>query len=95
MAGMPNKCVPLRTDAGNFVEYASKMYNSSSDDARFNPDVSNGFHALAIDEVRSDFATSLWDETAIEDVQTVEQVWFAGLFTPTSVAGTTSAAYRM
>ena len=116
LAGMLHRCGLLRTDAGNFVEYASKMYNSSSDDAiaqefravfgmpcpvhfigvwdtvdslimnagkRFhdatlNPEVSHGFHALAIDEVRRDFPPSLWDETAVEDDQTVEQAWFVG-----------------
>ena len=48
-------------------------------DATLNPEVSNGFHALAIDEVRRDFPPSLWDETALAPGQTVEQVWFAGV----------------
>ena len=48
-------------------------------DATLNPEVSNGFHALAIDERRRDFSPSLWDETAVASHQTVEQVWFAGV----------------
>lgn len=117
LAGMLHKCGLLRADAGNFVEYAGKMYNSSDRDAvardfrtvfgtpcpihfvgvwdtvdslvmnagkRFhdaslNEEVSNGFHALAIDEVRRDFPPSLWDATAVTGGQTMEQVWFAGV----------------
>ena len=47
-------------------------------DASLNPEVANGYHALAIDEVRRDFAPCLWDGRAI-DGQTIEQVWFAGV----------------
>ena len=117
LAGMLHKCGLLRADAGNFVEYAGKMYNAPAGDAvarefravfgrpcpvhfigvwdtvaslvlnagkRFhdatlNPEVSHGFHALAIDEARRDFPPSLWDETAAHGEQTVEQVWFAGV----------------
>lgn len=47
-------------------------------DAQLNPDVKYGFHALAIDEKRSQFQPSLWDERNIQPPQTIEQVWFAG-----------------
>ncbi|MDE0273055.1 MAG: DUF2235 domain-containing protein [Gammaproteobacteria bacterium] len=47
-------------------------------DASLNPEVANGYHALAIDEVRRDFPPCLWDEPAA-DGQTIEQVWFAGV----------------
>ena len=47
-------------------------------DASLNPEVSNGYHALAIDEVRRDFAPCLWKEAPAEG-QTIEQVWFAGV----------------
>ena len=43
-----------------------------------NVEVANGYHALAIDEVRRDFPPCLWDEPAA-DGQTIEQVWFAGV----------------
>ena len=116
LAGMLHKCGLLRADAGNLVEYASKLYNSTDvdavaaefravfarpcpvhfigvwdtveslvmnagkrfHDASLNPEVANGFHALAIDEVRRDFPPCLWEETAAEG-QTIEQVWFAGV----------------
>lgn len=47
-------------------------------DATLNPEVSNGFHALAIDEMRRDFAPCLWDGIPANN-QTIEQVWFAGV----------------
>jgi glutathione S-transferase len=37
------------------------------------PSVENGFHAVAIDEERTDFVPTLWDDRA-----GVEQVWFGG-----------------
>ena len=47
-------------------------------DATLNPEVAHGYHALAIDEKRRDFAPSPWDEADVGPGQTVEQVWFAG-----------------
>lgn len=46
-----------------------------------NPEVSNGFHAVSIDEKRKDFPPSLWldDPAHLTANQTVEQVWFAGV----------------
>ena len=117
LAGMLHRCGLLRADAGNFVEYAGKMYNATGreavarefravfgrpcpvrfigvwdtvaslvlnagrrfHDAALNPEVSYGYHALAIDEVRRDFPPSLWDEAPEPGGQTVEQVWFAGV----------------
>ncbi len=46
--------------------------------AELNPDVTYGYHAMAIDEERRKFPVSLWDESAKADHQTIEQVWFAG-----------------
>ncbi len=48
-------------------------------DARLNPEVIYGFHALAIDEKRRDFPPSLWNESNVQSRQTIEQVWFAGV----------------
>lgn len=48
-------------------------------DARLNPEVKFGYHALAIDEKRRDFPPYLWDESNILQGQTIEQVWFAGV----------------
>lgn len=42
-------------------------------DTDLSPKVKNGFHALAIDEHRTDFAPTLWTPR-----QGIEQVWFAG-----------------
>lgn len=47
--------------------------------ARLNPEVKFGYHAISIDEKRSDFPPYPWDETKIAPGQTIEQVWFAGV----------------
>ena len=47
-------------------------------DATLNPDVAFGYHAMAIDEKRRDFAPFPWGEANAADGQTIEQVWFAG-----------------
>ena len=46
--------------------------------ATLNPRIAHGYHALAIDERRSNFKPTLWDEPAAQN-QTIEQVWFAGV----------------
>lgn len=43
-------------------------------DAKLNPEVAYGYHAVALDEVRDKFPPSLWDQR-----DKVEQVWFAGV----------------
>ena len=43
-----------------------------------NPDVANGYQALAIDERRHHFRVSRWEECSIPECQTIEQVWFLG-----------------
>ncbi len=48
-------------------------------DHTLNPEVKFGYHALAIDEKRRDFAPCLWDESEVTEGQTIEQVWFAGV----------------
>ena len=116
LAGMLYTCGLLGGNAGNLVEYASKVYNTPDNndvargflaafarpcpvhfigvwdtveslamnagkrfhDTRLNPEVRYGYHALAIDEKRRDFAPCLWDESNVAAGQTIEQVWFAG-----------------
>jgi uncharacterized protein (DUF2235 family) len=46
-------------------------------DTNLHPDVKNAYHALSIDERRSEFPATLWTSQA--PGQTVEQVWFAGV----------------
>ncbi|MGI9251868.1 MAG: DUF2235 domain-containing protein [Pseudohongiellaceae bacterium] len=48
-------------------------------DTRLNKEVSNAYHAIALDEVRKDFPPCLWDEDNISKGQIMEQVWFAGV----------------
>lgn len=47
-------------------------------DARLNPEVTHGYHAMAIDEQRRRFRVLPWDETLKTDHQRIEQVWFPG-----------------
>ncbi len=43
-------------------------------DAKLNPEVRHGYHAVALDEIRKKFPPSLWNKR-----NNVEQVWFAGV----------------
>ena len=53
--------------------------NKKFHDAKMNPEITFGYHALSIDEKRKSFVPFPWDEDNIESHQTVEQVWFAGV----------------
>ncbi len=48
-------------------------------DTKINNEVTNAFHALAIDEQRETFRPSLWDITKKNENQNIEQVWFSGV----------------
>ncbi|MCZ6843933.1 MAG: DUF2235 domain-containing protein [SAR324 cluster bacterium] len=50
-------------------------------DTTLSPSIKYGFHALAIDDERLTFHPTFWNERKIEDHQTIEQVWFAGMHT--------------
>ena len=56
---------------------AGKKWHSGA----LNPEVTYGYHALAIDEKRKDFTPSLWldDQANLAPGQVIEQVWFAGV----------------
>jgi uncharacterized protein (DUF2235 family) len=45
---------------------------------KLNPDVKFGFHAVSINERRRPYKVVLWDESAKEKNQVIEQVWFPG-----------------
>ena len=60
---------------GSLTFNAGKRFH----DAKLNQEVSFGYHAMAIDEIRTDFTVSLWDERRVGAKQVVEQVWFAGV----------------
>lgn len=47
-------------------------------DTNLHPDVQNAFHAVSIDERRSEFPPTLWTPPFAQG-QRVEQVWFAGV----------------
>ncbi len=55
-----------------------QLKNSQFHDTTLSSIVKNAFHALAIDEMRANFAPTLWTGTPATG-QTVEQVWFPGV----------------
>jgi uncharacterized protein (DUF2235 family) len=79
------------TVASLILNANKKFYN-----ARLNPEVKFGYHALAIDEKRKDFPHHAWDESDSVPGQTIEQVWFAGLTVehPAAIMATTPHATR-
>lgn len=48
-------------------------------DTKINKEIKHAYHALSIDEQRETFRPTLWDVTAANDDQVVEQVWFSGV----------------
>lgn len=48
-------------------------------DTKLNKEVKFAYHALALDEQRSTFTPTLWDEDEITIGQKIEQVWFSGV----------------
>lgn len=59
----------------SLVMNANKKFHN----AKLNPEVKFGYHAMSIDERRKDFPVCLWDESNAVPGQTIEQVWFAGV----------------
>jgi hypothetical protein len=59
--GIPAYAADKRYDVFRFV------------DTRLSDKVQNGFHAVAVDEVRADFPVTAWDARA-----GIKQVWFVG-----------------
>jgi len=52
---------------------------NNSFDEKLSHEVCYGCHALAVDEKRRKFYSSLWDESGKQENQTIEQVWFPGV----------------
>ncbi len=71
----PIHCIGVWDTVESLVMNAGKRFH----DAALDPEVSFGYHALAIDERREDFLPSPWDESRAIEGQTIEQVWFAGV----------------
>ena len=74
-----HECKPHFIGVWDTVGSLGLMYGKQFFDDRLNADVTNAYHAMAIDEKRKKFPVSLWDETDLAPGQTVEQVWFAGV----------------
>lgn len=48
-------------------------------DESLNPDIKYAYQAISIDEARTKFPISIWNEIKKSKNQTIEQVWFAGV----------------
>ncbi len=48
-------------------------------DTKLNPEIRAAYHAIACDEQRRAFAPTLWNVSAKQEGQILEQVWFAGV----------------
>ena len=64
--------------------FGKKFFNT-----QLNPDVTNAYQAISIDEKRKKFPISLWDEDNLAPHQNLVQVWFAGVHSTWEV-GTSS-----
>ena len=74
-----HECKPHFIGVWDTVGSLGHFYGKRFFDAKLNPDVTCGYHAVSIDEQRKKFPVSLWDEASKKPGQTVEQVWFAGV----------------
>ncbi len=72
------ECKPHFIGVWDTVKSVGLIRNRKFANAKLNPDVAFGYHALSVDEKRSKFRPNLWDEPAARK-QTIEQVWFAGV----------------
>jgi uncharacterized protein (DUF2235 family) len=74
-----HECKPHFIGVWDTVASLGLWYGKSFFDDKLNPDITNAYHAIAIDEQRKKFPVSLWDEDALYRHQNVEQVWFTGV----------------
>lgn len=74
-----HECKPHFIGVWDTVASLGWFYGKKFFDARLNPDVTNAYHAISIDENRKKFPVSLWDENNQVPNQIVEQIWFAGV----------------
>lgn len=58
----------------NPLQWANQFH-----DLKLSDHIQNAFHAVSIDEQRSQFRPTLWDNDQPAQGQTIEQVWFAGV----------------
>ena len=77
-AGFSRECKPHFIGVWDTVGSIGWISRKQFSNNRLNPDVSNAYHALAIDERRHHFRPSVWEETDLIGHQTIEQIWFIG-----------------
>jgi uncharacterized protein (DUF2235 family) len=75
------ECKPHFIGVWDTVKSVGMLIRRKFPNAKLNPDVNIGIHALSIDEKRSKFRPNLWEEQKdINELdQLIKQVWFAGV----------------
>ena len=71
----PVHCLGVWDTVDSLVLNAGERFHAPE----ITPETTYAFQALSIDEQRSDFPPSVWDETKVRGDQKIEQVWFAGV----------------
>ena len=71
-------CKPYFIGVWDTVASVGWVWRNYFKDRKLNADVCYGYQALAIDEKRSHFEPSIWNEEVIPQGQVIEQVWFPG-----------------
>lgn len=71
-------CKPYFIGVWDTVKSVGLIRRRRFPNARLNPDVSFGRHAISIDEKRSKYRPNLWEKSENTE-QDIKQVWFAGV----------------
>ena len=72
------QCKPHFIGVWDTVASVGWLRRAQFSDNRLNGDVTYGYQALSVDENREHFRPSVWEEDAMPEGQTIEQVWFPG-----------------
>ena len=72
------ECKPHFIGVWDTVASTGWLWREKFSNMQLNGDVKDACHAVAVDERRSHFPITYWDESNVPEGQTIEQVWFAG-----------------
>ena len=73
-----HECKPYFIGVWDTVGSLGWFWGKKFFDTYLNEDVTYGYQAVSIDERRRHFPVSLWDESRMNERQTIVQVWFPG-----------------
>lgn len=73
-----HECKPYFIGVWDTVGSMGWFWGRKFFDTYLNEDVTYGYQAVSVDERRRHFPVSLWDESRVNERQTILQVWFPG-----------------